>query len=282
MKQTKIIEEYIKKKPFYKNLTNTVAALLAVLLEDVNIGYQKIESRTKSVNSLKNKIYKKNIQNKKYKSLENITDLSGVRVIVFFKDDINKVVKLLEKEFKILKDENVDIDLNIIKKPKEFGYQSQHRIISINHNRSNIQEYKRFYNMKCEIQIRTILQHAWAEIEHDIGYKSEIKECDKDRIELTRIFSQNAALLEIADDNFVKIRKLYEKILTQYRNDIAHDKLNIPLNIDSIREYLYQHSNNKNLELQNIQASEELKNAKNKNILNLINFHKTKNNNIKK
>jgi hypothetical protein len=71
-----------------------------------------------------------------------------------------------------------------------------------------------YIGMKCEIQIRTVLQHAWAEIEHDIGYKSEIT-IPK---EMRRSFSRIAGLLEIADKEFEDIRlnlAEYRKSVTQ-------------------------------------------------------------------
>lgn len=66
--------------------------------------------------------------------------------------------------------------------------------------------------MKCEIQIRSVLQHAWAEIEHDIGYKSEIT-IPK---EMRRSFSRIAGLLEIADKEFDSIRQA----LKEYENNV--------------------------------------------------------------
>jgi len=240
MTQDQIIKEYIHKKTIYKKLTSTVASLTEVLLGSAHINYQKIESRTKGVRSLERKMKKKFIEKKQYHSLFQIPDLSAVRIIVFFKDDIDNVVEIIEKEFKVHLKEN--LDLKIQDTPKEFGYQSKHRIISINHQRSNLKEYKIFENIKCEVQIRTVLQHAWAEIEHDIGYKSEIEEDSKERIELTRMFAQNAALLEVADNNFLKIKKVYENILKRYRSSIIGKDLNLPLNIDSMREY-FQNTN---------------------------------------
>lgn len=273
MSQDKLVRKYIRKNSFYKSLTKTMSVLLEMLLQDAGINYQKIESRTKGVASLENKIRRKMLLNLKYKNLRDIPDLSGIRIVLFFKDDIDKIVKLLDKEFKVHSEQNVDIDLNIVKKPKEFGYQSQHCIISIDKHRANLKEYNIFFEERCEIQIRTVLQHAWAEIEHGIGYKSEIKEVDKDRVDLTRMFSQNAALLEVADNNFVQIRKLYEKMLTLYRSKIASENLDLPINIDSIKEYIEQSSTTKKQDKSyvplSIKAYEELQKARKKNIATL-------------
>ena len=73
-------------------------------------------------------------------------------------------------------------------------------------------EYKAFKGIKFEIQIRSILQHTWAEIEHDIGYKSKL-EIPRD---IRRQFSRLAGLLEIADNEFVNIKNS----LNQYEIDV--------------------------------------------------------------
>lgn len=279
MKNDKIIQCYIRKKSFYESLTKTISSLLEILLKESDINYQKIEARTKSVRSLENKVYRKSLTNTKYQSLNEISDLSGVRIIVFFKDDIQRVVDLLEHEFAIYENDSVDMELGIMKNPKEFGYQSQHRVISINNHRSHLKEYSVFRGAKCEVQIRTVLQHAWAEIEHDIGYKSEVTEEDQERIDLTRMFSQNAALLEVADDNFVKIKKIYEKILLRYRVEIGHNHLEIPLNLDSMREYLEINPplqlRSPDKRMKNTIASEELQKARGKKLQNLKAFDRS-------
>ena len=77
--------------------------------------------------------------------------------------------------------------------------------------RLNLREYHAFEGLKCEIQIRSVLQHAWAEIEHDLGYKSEIAIPKGIR----RNFSRLAGLLEIADKEFQEIRSF----LQSYQNE---------------------------------------------------------------
>lgn len=81
-----------------------------------------------------------------------------------------------------------------------------HYVVGMSLQRLSLCEYKMFRDLKCEIQIRSILQHAWAEIEHDIGYKNEIAIPKQMR----RKFSRIAGLLEIADQEFVQIRSELE------------------------------------------------------------------------
>jgi len=76
-----------------------------------------------------------------------------------------------------------------------------HYVASLISEREKLTEYKRFAGIKVEIQIRSTLQHAWAEIEHDIGYKGENSVPDS----LKRNFSRVAALLEVADIELMQL-----------------------------------------------------------------------------
>jgi hypothetical protein len=94
-------------------------------------------------------------------------------------------------------------------------------------------EYKRLAELKCEIQIRTILQHAWAEIEHDLEYKSETNPP-----EIRRRFAALSALLEIADREFEDIRRQEEELRKHVAASLSEDKLKIPIDMVSLPEYL--------------------------------------------
>lgn len=238
-----LIQDYIIRKPLYASFAENISSLLESFLINEGINFQHISHRGKRMQNLREKILRKQSTGKPYHALSEIPDLAGVRVTVFFKDDLDRLAKVIEKEFQVHTKENVDITNMIAEKPKEFGYQSKHRVISLNTKRSGLEEYKRFKGLKCEIQIRTVLQHAWAEIEHDIGYKPECSEQNTKRLELTRLLSQNAALLEVADDNFVKIRELYQEILEEYRSSLKENNLNIPLNVDSAHSYFQRYPN---------------------------------------
>ena len=79
---------------------------------------------------------------------------------------------------------------------------SMHYVVSIHQNRLKFTEYKSYTNLKIEIQIRSILQHGWAEIEHDLGYKGAKGIPD----EFKRDFNRISALLETADNEFDRLR----------------------------------------------------------------------------
>ena len=86
--------------------------------------------------------------------------------------------------------------------PDRFGYLSWHHIVTLSPNRAALPEYSQFEGLKVEIQTRSILQHGWAEIEHDIGYKTKIAVPRAYRRRLSRL----AGLLELADQEFMSIR----------------------------------------------------------------------------
>lgn len=142
--------------------------------------------------------------------MSEITDIAGLRIITYFEDEVNKIAELISKEFEI--DKKNSIDKRSVIEPNEFGYMSLHLVVELNNSRKELTEYRRFKSMKAEIQIRTILQHAWAEIEHDLGYKSSI-EVPRD---IRRTFSRIAGILETADREFVTVKDE----LIKYENEI--------------------------------------------------------------
>jgi len=98
-----------------------------------------------------------------------ITDLAGVRVITYFPSTLKEIDEMLSQEFKIV--ERSDMGAELIEEDR-FGYQSIHYLVKLTPQRARLPEYDPFALSIAEIQVRTILQHAWAEIEHDIQYKS--------------------------------------------------------------------------------------------------------------
>lgn len=158
---------------------------------------------------------------KSYETLSDITDICGVRIIVYFSSDVDRVAALLQREFTI--DWENWSDKRAEMEPNEFGYISLHHVVSLNELRSGLAEYGLYSGVKAEIQIRSVLQHAWAEIEHDLGYKSER---EIPRI-IRRRFSQLAGLLELADEQFNGIRSA----LGQYESGIGESIQSAPQSV---------------------------------------------------
>lgn len=89
--------------------------------------------------------------------------------------------------------------------------------------------------MPFEVQIRTALQHVWSAIEHDIGYKGPVKL----PAEFQRQFSRLAGMLELADDEFSRLRTVMASYRRSVQTLVASGKLSeVSLSTDSFRSYL--------------------------------------------
>jgi len=230
----KILREYANKYKLYDDFSASIRRLLLLFLRSENINFHSITFRPKEVYSLKQKIKRKALTQRFYKKLDDINDLAGVRVILYFKSDISKVINIINHEFIIHHGENVDkLDLD-----KRTGYSSIHRVVSINKERQLLKEYFHFQNLKCEVQIRTVLQNAWAEIEHGIGYKPSVIAKGKVGKNIRKIFKLTSKQLERVDNNFVEIHDIHNRLLNEYRKKIEQRKLNIPINCESVESYL--------------------------------------------
>jgi ppGpp synthetase/RelA/SpoT-type nucleotidyltranferase len=130
---------------------------------------------------------------------EQITDIVAFRVITYFADDADAVSDDVCAQFDVIERVNKGRQLD----DDRFGYQSIHLLLRIESARAKLLEWKRLRTLVFEVQIRTVLQHAWAEIEHDMRYKTDVEVTPQVR----RRFAQLAGLLEIADREFVQIRQ---------------------------------------------------------------------------
>jgi putative GTP pyrophosphokinase len=209
-----IIGKFEKDEDLYEDFAIELQSIIEDILDEYKIHFHSVPSRVKSSESLINKI---NRSDKNYKSLEDVTDLIGLRIITYFSEDVDRIANIIENAFKI--DQVNSIDKRVALDPDRFGYLSLHYVISFKEDRLKFTEYRKYKGLKAEIQIRSILQHTWAEIEHDLGYKSKAQ-IPKD---LRRSFSRIAGLLEIADLEFVKLRselvKFEEDIITKINNE---------------------------------------------------------------
>jgi ppGpp synthetase/RelA/SpoT-type nucleotidyltranferase len=199
------MSEFEKQCGAYTAFTEVTEKLMKELLKENNIRVHSVTSRVKDKESLRKKIGK---SEKQLAKLGEIPDISGLRIITYFADDVNLVARMIENEFDV--DEQLSVNKIDLLDPDRFGYVSLHYVAKLSASRLKLTEYKRFADCQCEIQIRSILQHAWAEIEHDLGYKSTLAVPKQIR----RRFSRLAGLLEIADAEFDQIRyslQLYEK-----------------------------------------------------------------------
>lgn len=220
-----IMNEYAQKRGLYKHLSAAVLQVTEGLMKKEGIKYASAMFRIKEPDSLSEKIHRKG---DKYKTLSDITDIGGVRIITYYADDVDRVAELIEKEFKV--DEENSIDKRKTLEPNVFGYLSLHYVICLDDRRAALPEYENMGDLKIEVQVRSILQHSWAEMEHDMGYKSNI-EVPK---EIVRDFSRLAGLLEIADKEFQEIRQKISNYEKEVSEKIRKEEQDEEIKLDAV------------------------------------------------
>ncbi len=193
------VEKYKKLKPTYDNYTVRLKLLIESLLIAENINYHLIEGRAKDVESFREKIRRKT---SKYSNpLKEITDLCGLRIIVYYQKDIEIIDRIIKSNFKV--DAENSVDKSKILNSNEFGYLSNHYVVELNDDRCNLTEWKPYESMWAEIQLRTVLQHSWAAISHELEYKSKYDIPDLLKRKLYRL----AGLFELADEQFGEVKE---------------------------------------------------------------------------
>lgn len=188
--------KYARLRPQYLRFTAKLESLLNDLLNAKSLGHHLIESRTKEINSFTEKIT--NSSNAYKNPLIEFTDLSGLRIITYYQDDAYAIGELVKSEFLIDTKNSVDHGSQLA----EFGYRSSHYVVQLTEARTNLLEWDGLSEFKAEIQVRTVLQHAWAAISHKLQYKREEDIPSQLRRKLFRL----SALFELADDEFISLR----------------------------------------------------------------------------
>ena len=204
-----ILREYDDVRDRYQEFARRLCDLVTQLLAASSVRPHSVTYRLKARDSLDRKLKGSPT---KYGSLADITDICGLRVVTYFEDDVDAVSEIIEREFQV--DFSNSVDKRASLDPDRFGYLSVHYVIGLSPQRALLAEYNGFSQLAAEIQIRSILQHAWAEMEHDLGYKSKVEVPRT----IQRRFSRLAGLLELADHEFTKIRQElgeYEERITE-------------------------------------------------------------------
>jgi putative GTP pyrophosphokinase len=204
-------------------------SLLESLLRQAGIGVHSIEVRVKTVESAASKLER---GGDKYSGVSDLTDLLGLRIITYFPDEVDAVALAVLPHFN--RDDANSVDKRALLDPDRFGYLSLHYVATLNANRTRLAEYASLNGVWFELQIRSILQHAWAEIEHDLGYKGEVEL----PLEMRRRFSRLAGLLELADDEFRRLRRDREQYDEHVQETLTTRPEALELNRSTVRAWL--------------------------------------------
>lgn len=206
----------------YEQLEDAVVYDLSQVLRERELDTQihgGVTSRVKDTESFRKKIARKTYAD----PLASTRDLLGVRIVCLYPSVLDEIDRAIRDTFDVVGHEDKAKTVH----PEMWRYSSVHYDCKIPDNWSG----KRYDNIKhlvFEIQVRTILQDAWATVEHKLGYKKEEEIPD----ELRREFSALAGLFHVADQRFEfiaqKLRDRAQDIATQlaghYRVLLEHGR----------------------------------------------------------
>ena len=228
-----LLGQYRERLPVYERMAQLAYEALRRALDAQHVNVTTIEHRVKTEASLAGKL---ELKGGKYHTLNDVTDIVGMRVVTFYSADVDKVAAIVNELFDV--DWSKSVDKRKLHRLDSFGYNSLHYICKLPKSVVNEQDMPLLNELSFEIQMRTALQHVWSTLEHDTGYKVAVKI----PYEYLRQFSRLAGMLELVDEEFNRLRN----ILTDYRRQMlaleASGQLDdVDLNVDTFRRYLDMH-----------------------------------------
>ncbi len=221
--------EYRQRFPTYKRLEEEALFALGQAIESEGIKLHSLTGRVKEVESLKEKAQRKGYKN----PLDQAPDIVGARVVVLFMSDLARVDEIVGREFEIVGTEDkVEGDVD----PSTFGYMSRHFDVRIPAGHQG-PRYEGITEINFEVQVRTLLMDAWANVSHFLAYKGE----SSIPAELRRDFHALSGLFFVADKHF----ELFFGRSTEFREEaerrLAKEPGDVDLNLDTLSAFLRQH-----------------------------------------
>ena len=218
-------------RPTYEAFGARLIGVLRELLDQGGVGLAQVDCRAKTVESFVDKLGRKRA--KYSEPLSDVTDLLGIRVVTYTLTDVDRVGEILRAEF------NVDESRSVVKPettdPDRFGYASVHYIVSLGPPRSKLGEWTAFADLVAEVQVRTVLQHAWSAIDHRLNYKSAT-EIPRD---LKRRLFRMSALMEVADQQFDDLQREATAVTAGYVEQVERGNLeDLEIDAASLDVYL--------------------------------------------
>ncbi|TIC86397.1 DUF429 domain-containing protein [Nocardioides sp. GY 10127] len=172
------------------------------VLDEAGINYLTVTGRTKSVTSFAEKATRRGADGALLypDPLHDILDQVGVRVITYVLSDVAAVADLLGAQADVLDDRDMG---RATASEGRFGYASRHLLLEAGADLAS--RRPELAERQAQVQLRTVLQHAWAEFEHEARYKGNVP--PEHAHDLDRRFTLAAGLLELADQEFSAIRE---------------------------------------------------------------------------
>ncbi len=228
---TEAVQKYAGMQDRLRLATERWTDFVHTLLDDAGINYLSVTSRTKTVTSFANKATRVEDGEALYDDpLSQITDQVGLRVITYVTGDVAVVADLLASSVTILDDRDLG---KLTASQGRFGYNSRHLLVALDPDNVDADLYAALGDQAASIQVRTVLQHAWAEFEHDIRYKGEVP--PEHAPDLDRRFTLAAGLLELADQQFSEIRDQLRA------RELPRDSTEPEIDADNLSTFLGSH-----------------------------------------
>lgn len=224
-----ILDEYRESLPVFERILSVILDNIRKRLNDNHVVVAGLEGRVKTEKSLAGKL---ELKGYKYHTLSDITDIVGVRIITFFSDEVDIISALVEKLFVI--DWENSVDKRKMLEIDRFGYMSLHYVCRIPESLCSDPAMPQLNDLRFELQMRSALQHVWANMQHDTGYKSDVEI----PVEHQRSLNRLAGILELADEQFSRIRKEINDYRRNVQSLVASGNFDeVPLNGDTFRSY---------------------------------------------
>jgi putative GTP pyrophosphokinase len=200
---------YARGRPLFERLAQEIRHILETKLADVDLTPVSITDRSKAIESFAAKITRKHYTT----PLSEMTDLAGVRVVCAYESELTKIAEVIEASFDVRERIDKARDLGV----DRMGYNGKAFVVTLG-TRYAGGRYENITSLTCEIQVRTILQDAWAIIDHQLVYKNEESTPERLRRDLNNV----ASLLEIAQGIFDSVREkraVYVSEIQQKKDD---------------------------------------------------------------
>ena len=200
----KLQEQYDALLPSYIAALEVFQARLKGALGSSGVHFT-IKYRVKTFASYYGKLLKRKTGEKHTGEAIPIHDILGTRIVCPFLDDIEVVENRLRDSFSVQEIERKGAERTF----REFGYSSTHLLLEIP---DDIRERYPDLNLKiAEVQVRTFLQDAWAEVEHELIYKNSNSITPMDEPLRRKLAALNANL-SLSDDIFQEIRDYQRRL----------------------------------------------------------------------
>lgn len=219
---------YDTNKKLYELFSSDMEEIITKILQTKNIPYQSVSNRVKEKESYLNKCASDKYTN----PVEEIMDVSGIRIIAYTNRDVKRICKVLQEEFVI--DQKNSVNKADLLKTNKVGYISIHYVMQLNEDRVKLAEYNAYKNLRSEVQVRTLLQHTWAEIEHDRNYKFAGRLPD----EIKRRFYLVAGVLELMDGEFDKLSSDIDEYEKSTKEAVAVGNYDLQIDSKSLEHYM--------------------------------------------